>query len=343
MAKQGSLLPKEITKAVSGYPENQIWLLYGPPKVGKTTLAVEFPKPLVIDLEGGAHYIDCYRLNPKNGEALHHILDELALGGHGYKTLVIDTIDIVNDWVERFVCGKKNQKQMGEGAYGSDWAMARDMVLSFVEKIRAFNMTKILIAHSKLTVTEDGKSGVKTIDLPGKLARFLSAKVDIIGYLYGETEEGIIKRKLAFLSHEGVEAGTRVPELDGKIINLEKGAGYKAILGCFEGNEQGTSQKQANASTGVSKKAGNAPKSANSASSKSKVSKQKQAAIDKVLKRVQEVGVDPAAASDYFDTLFKGGWQNISVDKIKNSIWVAFLDNDEKVERFKQILSDYNG
>jgi len=47
------VLPKEKRKRKLGFPEQATWLVYGPPKVGKTTSAATWPEPLIIECEPG--------------------------------------------------------------------------------------------------------------------------------------------------------------------------------------------------------------------------------------------------------------------------------------------------
>jgi len=55
------VLPKEKRKKKLGFPEQATWLIYGPPKVGKTCSAATWPEPLIIECEpGGADYIEGY-------------------------------------------------------------------------------------------------------------------------------------------------------------------------------------------------------------------------------------------------------------------------------------------
>jgi len=55
------VLPKEKRKPKLEFPEQATWLVYGPPKCGKTTSAATWPEPLIIECEpGGADYIEGY-------------------------------------------------------------------------------------------------------------------------------------------------------------------------------------------------------------------------------------------------------------------------------------------
>lgn len=55
------MLPKEKVEASSQSPVVQV--IYGPPKVGKTTLLAELDNNLIIDCEGGTKMIDALKIN----------------------------------------------------------------------------------------------------------------------------------------------------------------------------------------------------------------------------------------------------------------------------------------
>lgn len=73
-------------------------LIYGAEGIGKTTLAACFPEPLFIDTEGGSTHLDVRRIDrPTTFDALINILLEVANTPGLCKTLVIDTVD----WMEQ--------------------------------------------------------------------------------------------------------------------------------------------------------------------------------------------------------------------------------------------------
>ncbi len=74
-------------------------LIYGPEGVGKTTLAAQFPDPIILDLEGGSHQYDVKRA--EGASSWQMFLDQLAhiKKTKPCKTIVIDTAD----WAEQYL------------------------------------------------------------------------------------------------------------------------------------------------------------------------------------------------------------------------------------------------
>ena len=98
-------LKKVKRKAVSNNPKTM--LLYGAPKVGKTTALSQLNDCLIIDTEGGANMIEGYIESVNSRAELIDILKS-AQEGHEYKYVAIDTIDKIASWAEQAECEEEN-------------------------------------------------------------------------------------------------------------------------------------------------------------------------------------------------------------------------------------------
>ena len=67
-------------------------LLYGPPKVGKTTMLSKLDDCLIIDTEQGSKIVEAYVADVKNRAELINLVKE-AKDGHDYTYFALDTID----------------------------------------------------------------------------------------------------------------------------------------------------------------------------------------------------------------------------------------------------------
>ena len=56
-------LPTEKSKIKSVYPKNLI--MFGLPKVGKTTLLSKLPRCLIVDMEDGTDYVEALSIKAK--------------------------------------------------------------------------------------------------------------------------------------------------------------------------------------------------------------------------------------------------------------------------------------
>ena len=130
------------------------YVLHGPEGVGKSTLAAQWPHPVFIDTEGGTSRMNVDRL-PKPTSVPHFlgILNEFKKDPMGYKTLVIDTIDWLQDLFVDSALGQTGLKSMGwtkeENAYNvlyADWNKMLDALSDLVNS----GIHVVLVAHSDI-------------------------------------------------------------------------------------------------------------------------------------------------------------------------------------------------
>ena len=218
-------LKKVKRKVVSENPK--VMLLYGAPKVGKTTALSQLKDCLIIDTEQGANMIEGYVESANNREELIDILKE-AKDGHDYKYIAIDTIDKVADWADKTVCQEEGVSAIQDLAFGKGFALSRDRVLNTVNALKGIFPHIILIGHRKWAqAVIDSKAIVQpeSLDLTGKLKNMLMADCDAIGYVYRNEETD--KLMVSFKANEALEAGSRSPHLRGKEIELKWNLIYK--------------------------------------------------------------------------------------------------------------------
>ena len=211
-------LKKVKRKAVSQNPKKM--LLYGAPKVGKTTALSQLKDCLIIDTEKGANMIEGYVESVNSRDDLINLLKE-AQQGHEYKYAAIDTIDKIAEWAEKSVCKEENVSSIVDLAYGKGFSMVREKVLNTVDAISTLFDYTIIIGHRKWArAVVDSKAIVEpeSLDLTGKLKNMLMADCDAIGYVYRDEENS--KLMVSFKSNDALEAGSRSPHLRGKEIEL---------------------------------------------------------------------------------------------------------------------------
>ena len=218
-------LKKVKRKAVSNNPK--VMLLYGAPKVGKTTALSQLEDCLIIDTEQGANMVDGYIEQVDTRDDLISLLKE-AQDGHDYKYVAIDTIDKIAEWAEESVCREEAVDAIQDLAYGKGFGMVREKVLNTIKIMKKIFPHVIVIGHRKWArAIVDSKAIVEpeSLDLTGKLKNMLMADCDAIGYVYRDDEKD--KLMVSFKANEALEAGSRSPHLRGKEIELTWNAIYK--------------------------------------------------------------------------------------------------------------------
>ena len=223
-------LPKTIVKASRKSPKNMV--IYGPPKIGKTTMLSKLDNCLIIDLEDGSDMVDALKVKVNNLSMLATIGKEIIQEQKPYKYVAIDTISKLEEWCE--VEGKriymktpmgKNFEQKNPGASvlslpnGAGYLYLRIAYKQWIDRLNLLADHIILVGHLKDKMLEKkGKEvAVKDLDLTGKIKQITCAGADAIGYIFRENEETMI----SFNSLDDVTAGSRCDHLKGKTMPFE--------------------------------------------------------------------------------------------------------------------------
>ena len=216
-------LKKAKRKPVSVNPK--ILLLYGAPKVGKTTMLSKLNDCLVIDTESGSHMLEGYFQSVNSKEELLEFYKE-ATDGHEYKIFALDTIDKLVEWTSKDVIKEMGVDDIADLPYGKGFGMVRERVLNNIKKLQSLCSKTIIVGHRKTAAAVDNSTAVEpeSLDLSGKLKNQLMAQSDAIGYMFrGEEDELMV----SFQAGIALEAGSRCSHLKGKVFPFDWKKIYK--------------------------------------------------------------------------------------------------------------------
>jgi len=142
-----ALLPTEPTKPKTDLSDfNSI--IYGPAKIGKTTLASRLPDVVFLATEDGQNALDCYRVAVDSWPRFLDACGELMEGKHPFKTIVVDTVDNLWGLCQRFVCEKRGIEHESELAYGLGSELIRAEFFRALTKLSMLPYGLVLISHS---------------------------------------------------------------------------------------------------------------------------------------------------------------------------------------------------
>ena len=226
-------LPTEKIKSTLKNPKRLI--IYGKPKVGKSSIIAELDNCLMLDFEQGSDYvdavkikIDCLAISHKDVDSqvsMEEVAIKILQANKPYKFLAIDTATAFEHMCLREALEMYKQIPMGRSFTGDDilslpngagyyWLRkAFDKWLTIFDKL-ADNV--ILIGHMKdKYINDNGKEVViSALDLTGKIGPVTAAKSDAIGFIYRNKEKQTV---ISFNSSQS-EVGSRCDHLKGKDI-----------------------------------------------------------------------------------------------------------------------------
>jgi len=206
-------------------------IIYGAPKIGKTSVLAELDDCLIIDLEDGSDMVDALKIKANDLSELQEIGKEIFKKGRPYKYIAIDTISKLEEWCElegkkiymRTPMGKNfDEKNPGMSILslpnGAGYLYLRMAYKKWIENLNKLADHIILVGHLKDKMLEKkGKEvAVKDLDLTGKIKQITCANADAVGYIYREDD----KTMISFDSMDDVTAGSRCAHLKGKTMPL---------------------------------------------------------------------------------------------------------------------------
>ncbi len=151
--------------------------------------------------------------------------------GLPFDTIVIDTVDKLNDWAEAQVKAELKIDELGDAAFGAGWSKAReitlDIVAEFQNYVKRTGKTLVLVSHSKETQITDNKVQLSPA-LPAGLGKKLVAIADAIGYSTVDKETQ--KPVLSFEAYDERTIGSRIPNLHNKVFEFDYNTIIEAAL-----------------------------------------------------------------------------------------------------------------
>lgn len=180
-------------------------ILFGLPKVGKTTILSTLPNNLILDFEDGSKYVDALKLKVSDLKELKEIIKAIKDAGKPYKYITIDTVTAVEEMAKPVALNMwkaspmytekyevKDITQVPNGAGYSFWRQAIEAIIDLVYSALPDNGNIILCGHVKDAALSENVSGsIKQLDLTGKVSRILSAKSDAIGFVHRDDESNL--------------------------------------------------------------------------------------------------------------------------------------------------------
>lgn len=168
-------------------------IIYGKHKVGKTTLAMDFPDPLLIDAEGGTARFDETRQFHLEHEMLqskqtaYQVLNALGLELQkctDYKTVIIDTADALWEFLSLPNEFRNRQGSIKQQAYTQLYTQYRTLLKLF----RSNGRNVVLTCHTKEVKNDEGNILATNPKLPGSFGEDLCGSADLVCFMAGTSK-----------------------------------------------------------------------------------------------------------------------------------------------------------
>ena len=199
------VLPTEKVKAKVKNP--RFLILFGKPKSGKTTIASQLDSNLIIDLEGGAEFLDSLCVQARNVNDLGEIAAAIRqknkeCNGFFYKHITIDNATRLEEITLSYALTLYQQTPMCKSyrgdvrmlPNGAGWFYIRQSVRKVIDMFRELCEEFILVGHTKdKLVNKDGEElSEMQLDLAGRLSDIICGEADAIGYVYRKKNQTLI-------------------------------------------------------------------------------------------------------------------------------------------------------
>ena len=193
-------------------------LIYGPPKIGKTTFAHAigkfYGKPcLFLGTEDGQGELDCAWITISSISGLERLLDT-KLEPHrenlkdDYSCLVIDLLNDIDQMVVDFICTSAGINSLSELDHGTGWDQHGTMIKRILARLLKLGLPVKFIVHTKDKTIGRGKTAYiqQVPDLIKKTKAYIVGKVDVCGFISSDENSQL---SITFLSNITNEAGSR--------------------------------------------------------------------------------------------------------------------------------------
>lgn len=167
-------------------------MLYGQAGMGKTTLALSMPSPLLLDFDGGVSRVNSSHLDGVAVAQINSWQEAFELFQSDltpFKTIVIDTAGKMMDYIITYKCGNRQPSIR-------DWGGINAEFNNFTRGIANLGKNIVYVAHRDST-----KDGDDTVYIPMMRSKNFTAivtELDLLGYVEMRQINGRVERTITF-------------------------------------------------------------------------------------------------------------------------------------------------
>ena len=173
----------KITKANEiKIPETVVGLIYGQPGVGKSSLALSMPNPLLIDTDNGIARVQAeHRCDTVQVESYQDVIDVIQEDLSEYDSIVIDTFGNLVKFMLAYFAEKDPKLLTKGGTYNIKiWGLVKAEFSNLTFKLKSMKKNLLFVAHQN-----ESKDGEQTYIRPksqGSAIEDVIEMLDFMGY-----------------------------------------------------------------------------------------------------------------------------------------------------------------
>lgn len=161
-------------------------LVYGQPGIGKSTMALSAPNPVLFDFDGGVQRVNvafqCPTLQVKSWEEALQALEELRGGEVECSTIVIDTAGKMLDFMSDYIMRNDSKMKQRDGSLSLKGYGARKVMFqNFLHQVSQMGKNIVFVAHER--EDKDGDTKIVRPEIGGSSAGDLMKELDLVGYV----------------------------------------------------------------------------------------------------------------------------------------------------------------
>lgn len=159
-------------------------MIYGQPGMGKTTLALSSPHPLLLDFDGGVHRVNAaHRVDTvqiTKWEEVDEVLQSPDIAE--YLTIVIDTAGKMLSFMDKYIMQNNPKMKKADGTLSlQGYGVRKNMFINFVNQVTLMGKSVIFVAHEREEKVGDEKQ-IRP-EIGGSSAGDLIKELDLVGYM----------------------------------------------------------------------------------------------------------------------------------------------------------------